>query len=190
VPRRTPRPPKAPKRLQPNLARDVLLAAVIGAQGLKGEVKAKLFTAAPDALPRYGVLHTRDGRKLKITAFRPAKEGEAVIAFEGIGDRNQAEALKGTELFVARDALPAPAEDEFYHADLIGLEARDSEGRVLGKVVALHNFGASDVLEFARADGDSVHLAFTRETVPVINVADGFIVVAVPEDDEDNDHVE
>jgi len=61
---------------------------------------------------------------------------------------------------------------------------------VLGKVVAVHNFGASDVLEFARADGDSVHLAFTRETVPVINVADGFIVVAVPEDDEDNDHVE
>ena len=184
MPRRTPRPPKAPKRLQPNLARDVLLAAVIGAQGLKGEVKAKLFTAAPDALPRYGVLHTRDGRKLKITAFRPAKEGEAVIAFEGIGDRNQAEALKGTELFVARDALPAPAEDEFYHADLIGLEARDSEGRVLGKVVALHNFGASDVLEFARADGDSVHLAFTKETVPVLNINAGYIIVAVPEDDE------
>jgi len=177
------------------LARDVLLAAVIGAQGLKGEVKAKLFTAAPDALPRYGVLHTGDGRKLKITAFRPAKEGEAVIAFEGIGDRNQAEALKGTELFVARDALPKPADEEFYHADLIGLEARDSEGRVLGKVTALHNFGASDVLEFARpssdgSGGDSVHLAFTKETVPVINVAEGFIVVAVPEDNEDTDHVE
>jgi 16S rRNA processing protein RimM len=187
---RRPRPPKAPKPLPPKLARDVLLAAVIGAQGLKGEVKAKLFTAAPDALPRYGVLHTGDGRKLKITAFRPAKEGEAVIAFEGIGDRNQAEALKGTQLFVARDALPKPAEDEFYHADLIGLEVRDPEGRVLGKVAALHNFGASDVLEFSRSDGDSVHLAFTRETVPQIHIADGFIVVAVPEDDEGNDHVE
>ena len=177
------------------MAQDVLLAAVIGAQGLKGEVKAKLFTASPDALPRYGVLHTKTGRKLKITAFRPAKEGEAVIAFEGVGDRNQAEALKGAELFVERGALPEPAEGEFYHADLIGLEVRDSEGRVLGKVIALHNFGASDVLEFARADsegrgGDSVHLAFTRETVPVIHVADGFIVVAVPEDDEDTDHVE
>jgi len=185
-----PRPRKAPKRLPLKLAQDVLLAAVIGAQGLKGEVKAKLFTATPDALPRYGVLHTRDGRKLKITAFRPAKEGEAVIAFEGISDRGQAEALKGTELFVERGALPEPAEEEFYHADLIGLEVRDSEGRVLGKVIALHNFGASDVLEFARADGDSVHLAFTKETVPVINVASGFIVVAVPEDDEGNDHVE
>jgi len=176
------------------LAQDVLLAAVIGAQGLKGEVKAKLFTATPDALPRYGVLHTKTGRKLKITAFRPAKEGEAVIAFEGISDRNQAEALKGTELFVERGALPEPAEEEFYHADLIGLEVRDSEGRVLGKVIALHNFGASDVLEFARGDSegrgrDSVHLAFTKETVPVIHVADGYMIVAVPEDDEDN-HVE
>jgi 16S rRNA processing protein RimM len=170
--------------------RDVLLAAIIGAQGLKGEVKAKLFTATPDALPRYGVLHTRDGRKLKITAFRPSKEGEAVIAFEDVRDRNQAEALKGAELFVERGALPETDEDEFYHADLIGLEVRDSEGRILGKVSALHNFGASDVLEFVRPDGDTVHIAFTKETVPVLNIADGFIIVAVPEDDEDNDHVE
>ena len=172
------------------MGRDVLLAAVIGAQGLKGEVKAKLFTASPDALPRYGVLHTRDGRKFVITAFRPGKEGEAVIAFEGVGDRNQAEALKGMELFVDRASLPDTDEDEFYHADLIGLEARDSEGRILGKVSALHNFGASDVLEFVRTDGDTVHIAFTKETVPVLNIAEGFIIVAVPEDDEDNDHVE
>jgi len=172
------------------LAHNVLLAAVIGAQGLKGEVKVKLFTATPDALPRYGVLHTGDGRRFKITAFRPAKEGEAVIAFEGVRDRSAAEALRGTELFVERAALPETGEDEFYHADLIGLEVRDSEGRVLGKVSGLHNFGASDVLEFARPDGDSVHLAFTKETVPVLNIAEGFIIVAVPEDDEDNDHVE
>ena len=189
MPRRTPRPPKAPKRLLPKLAQDVLLAAVIGAQGLKGEVKAKLFTAAPDALPRYGVLHTKAGRKLTITAFRSTKEGEAVIAFEDVRDRDAAEALKGAELYVERAVLPDAGEDEFYHADLIGLEVRDSEGRVLGKVSSLHNFGASDVLEFSRADGDSVHLAFTRETVPVININDGFIVVAVPEDDEDS-HVE
>ena len=170
------------------MAHNVLLAAVIGAQGLKGEVKVKLFTATPDALPRYGVLHTGDGRKFTITAFRPAKEGEAVIAFEGVRDRNAAEALKGTELFVERAALPEAGEDEFYHADLIGLEVRDSEGRVLGKVSGLHNFGASDVLEFARPDGDSVHLAFTKETVPVLNIAEGFIIVAVPEDDEADPH--
>jgi 16S rRNA processing protein RimM len=170
--------------------KDVLLAAVIGAQGLKGEVKAKLFTAAPDALPHYGVLHTSAGRKLKITAYRPTKAGEAVIAFEGVTDRNAAEALKGTELFVERAALPQTDEDEFYHADLIGLEARDSEGRVLGKVGAIHNYGASDVIELQRPDGDHVLLAFSKETVPVLNIAAGYIIVAVPEDDEDNDHVE
>jgi 16S rRNA processing protein RimM len=136
------------------------------------------------------VLHTKDGRKLKITAFRPSKEGEAVIAFEGVNSRDAAQALKGVQLFVARDALPATEEDEFYHADLVGLDARDSEGRSLGKVAAIHNFGASDVIELTRADGDSVHLAFTRETVPHIHIAEGYIVVAVPEDDEDNDHVE
>ncbi len=172
------------------MAGDVLLAAVMGAQGLKGEVKAKIFTAAPDALPRYGKLHARDGRTFTITAFRPSKQGEAVIAFAEVKDRNTAEALKGTELFVSRDALPEPDEDEFYHADLVGLDARDSEGRVIGKVVAVHNFGASDVIELARDDGDSVHLAFTRETVPVIKIAEGYIVVAVPEDDDGTDHVE
>jgi len=172
------------------LPSDILLAAVMGAQGLKGEVKAKIFTAAPDALPRYGKLHARDGRTFTITVFRPSKQGEAVIAFAEVKDRNTAEALKGTELFVSRDALPEPDEDEFYHADLVGLEARDSEGRVIGKVVAVHNFGASDVIELARDDGDSVHLAFTRETVPVIEIAEGYIVVAVPEDDDGTDHVE
>ena len=172
------------------MAKDVLLAAVIGAQGLKGAVKAKIFTATPDALPRYGAVHTRDGRRLKITAYRPSKDGEAVISFEDITDRNAAEALKGSELYVARDALPATDAEEFYHADLIGLEARDSEGRSIGKVTALHNYGASDVIELERDDGDHVLMAFTRETVPVIQVAQGFIVVAVPEDDEDNDHVE
>ena len=172
------------------MGKDVLLAAVIGAQGLKGEVKAKVFTAAPDALQRYGAVHAKDGRSFKITAFRPTKPGEAVIAFAGVTDRNAAEALKGTELFVTRDALPRTEAEEFYHADLIGLEAQDREGRVIGKVAAIHNYGAGDVIEIARPDGDSVLLAFTRETVPLIEIAAGHIVVAVPEDDEDNDHVE
>lgn len=171
------------------MGRDILLAAVMGAQGLRGEVKVKVFTDAPDALPRYGVLHAGDGRPFRITAFRPVKPGEAVIAFEGIRDRTAAEALKGTQLFVARDALPETDEDEFYYADLIGLEAQDSEGRVIGKVGALHNYGAGDVMEIAVPDGDTILIAFTRETVPVINIAQGYIVIAVPEDDEDNDHV-
>jgi len=172
------------------LGRDVILAAVTGAVGLKGEVKVKLFTAAPDALPRYATLRTREGRKLVIAAFRSTKADEAVIAFEGVTERSAAEQLKGAQLLVDRATLPQTAEDEFYHADLIGLEARDSQGRVLGKVVAVYNFGASDVIELIRSDGDSVHLAFTKETVPLIDIAKGYLLVAVPEDDENNNHVE
>jgi 16S rRNA processing protein RimM len=172
------------------MARDILLAAIIGAQGLKGAVKVKLFTEAPDSLSRYGVLKDKHGKKFEITAIRSSKDGEAVISFAGIDDRDAAEALKGTELFITRDQLPATGEEEFYHADLIGLEAQDTEGRSLGKVAAIHNYGASDVIELTRPDGDSVLLAFTRETVPVIDIAGGRVVVAVPEDDEAGDHVE
>ena len=172
------------------MARDVLLAAIIGAQGLKGAVKAKIFTEAPETLTRYGALHDAKGRLFEITAMRPGKPGEAVLSFQGIESREAAEALKGTGLFIAREKLPQPDEEEFYHADLIGLEAQDGEGRIIGKVAALHNFGAGDVIEIARPDGDNVLLAFTRETVPVIDTAGGRIVVAVPEDDEAGDHVE
>ena len=172
------------------MARDILLAAIIGAQGLQGAVKVKLFTETPDSLSRYGVLKDKHGKRFEVTAIRSSKDGEAVISFAGIANRDAAEALKGTELFIARDQLPATGEEEFYHADLIGLEAQDSEGRSLGKVAAIHNYGASDVMEIARPDGDSVLLAFTRETVPVIDIAGGRVVVAVPEDDEGNDHVE
>jgi 16S rRNA processing protein RimM len=172
------------------VARDILLAAIIGAQGLKGAVKVKLFTEAPESLSRYGVLKDRDGTRFEVTTIRSGKDGEAVISFAGIADRDAAEALKGTELFIARDQLPATAEEEFYHADLIGLEAQDSEGRTLGKVAAIHNYGASDVMEIARPDGDSVLLAFTRETVPVIDIAGRRVVVAVPEEDEGGNHVE
>ena len=166
------------------------MAALIGAQGLKGAVKAKIFTAEPEALTRYGALHDARGRGFEIIAVRPGKMGEAVLTFAGVESREAAEGLKGVSLFIARDRLPATAEEEFYHADLIGLEAQDSEGRTIGKVQGVHNFGAGDVIEISRPDGDSVLLSFTRETVPLIDVAGGRIVVAVPEDDERNDHVE
>ena len=172
------------------MTRDVLLAVVIAPQGLKGAVKAKLFTATPDSLMRYPVLHDGDGRRFTITAFRAGKPGEAVMSFQGIESREAAEALKGIGLYIARDMLPKTSKEEFYHADLIGLEAQDPEGRIIGKLAAIHNFGAGDVIEIARPDGDNVLLAFTRETVPLIDIEGGRVVVAVPEDDENNDHVE
>ncbi|HEX2591959.1 MAG TPA: ribosome maturation factor RimM [Rhizomicrobium sp.] len=165
-------------------ANDILLGVVIGAQGLKGEVRVKTFTETPAALTRYGDLHTKDGRKFAVASSRPVKESEAILALKGVSDRNAAEALKGTELFVPRGALPAVDEEEFYHADLIGLEAYDVEDRLIGTVKAIHNYGAGDVLEIAIPDGNDLLLAFTRETVPVVDVKNRRMTVAVPQDDE------
>jgi 16S rRNA processing protein RimM len=165
-------------------SRDVLLAAVIGAQGLKGEVKVKTFTEHPETLARYRGLHTSDGRHFTVTAARATKPDEAVLALAEVTDRTHAESLKGTELYVPRSSLPVTGEDEFYHADLIGLRAEDVEDRMLGVVKAIHNYGAGDVIEIEQPGGDSMLLAFTKETVPHIEIDKGRIVVAPPRDDE------
>ncbi|MBV8800685.1 MAG: ribosome maturation factor RimM [Alphaproteobacteria bacterium] len=163
---------------------DVLLGVVIGAQGLKGEVKVKPFTSMPDAVAAYGPLHAKDGRSFSIRSLRESK-GVAIVGFEGIVTREAAESLKGVELYVARSALPPADPHEFYHADLIGLRAEDTEGRTIGKVIAIHNFGAGDVIEIEREDGGgTVMMPFTREIVPTVDVAQGRIVVAAPEEVE------
>lgn len=166
------------------MSRNVVLGAVIGAHGLKGEVKVKTFTHSPEKLGAYGTLSTSDGRVFTIKELRATKPDEAVARFAEIADRNAAEALKGTELFVSREMLPDADANEFYHADLIGLRAEDGEGRVLGTVTAVHNFGASDVIEIARDDGDSVMLPFTHEIVPVIEIEAGRVIIAAPEEVE------
>lgn len=164
--------------------RDVLLGVVIAAQGLKGAVKVKTFTAAPETLGAYGALHDKSGRALTVTSTRAGKTDEAIVQFREVTDRTAAEALKGTELFVSREKLPAPDDDEFYHADLIGLAAEDTEGRAIGTVRAIHNFGAGTVIEIVRADGDEVFLPFTREVAQEIDIAQGRIVIAAPEEIE------
>jgi 16S rRNA processing protein RimM len=165
------------------VSRDVLLGVIIGAQGLKGAVKVKAFTASPDKLGAYGPLHAKDGRTFGVVSATAAKDA-AIVKFKGIEDRDSAERLKGVELYVSRDALPAPDDDEFYHADLVGLRAEDTEGRAMGTVRALHNFGAGDVLELVREDGDEVFLPFTREVAREIDIAGGRIVIAAPEEVE------
>lgn len=166
------------------MPKTVVLAAVIAAHGLKGEVRVKTFTETPEGLAGYGALSTPDGKRLTVTATRATKSDEAVVSFAEIRDRAEAEGLKGIALSVPRDTLPSLGVQEFYHADLIGLRAEDVEGRVIGRVSALHNYGAGDVIELARDDGDTVLLAFTRENVPAIDIANGRVVVAVPEDVE------
>jgi 16S rRNA processing protein RimM len=166
------------------MARDVLLAAVIGAHGIKGEVKVKTFTATPGAIAQYGPLHDRNGARYDIARIDPGKKDDAVVAFKNVTTRNAAEALKGTELFVARSALPDADEGEFYHTDLIGLRAEDGDGRSIGTVAAILNFGAGDVMVLHRADGDEVFLPFSRDVVPTIDIENGRVVIVEPPDDE------
>ena len=161
----------------------MLLGVVIGAQGLKGEVKVKTFTETPEALAAYGPLHTKDGREIRVTYLRETKDG-AVVQLHGVNDRSSAEAMKGTELFVSRDALPETDAEEFYHTDLVGLRAEDTEGRAIGTVRGVHNFGAGDVIEIMRENGDDVFLSFTREVAREIDIKGGRIVIAEPQDIE------
>jgi 16S rRNA processing protein RimM len=165
-------------------ARDVLMAAVIGAHGLKGEVKVKAFTVDPETLGAYGPLHAKDGRRFTVEVLRPVggRDDEAIVAFAEVKDRNASEALKGTELFVARDKLPDAGGNEFYHADLVGLEAFDTDGRRIGTVQSIQNYGAGDVLVIAADEGEEILLAFTKDNVPDLDVANGRITVAVPDE--------
>jgi 16S rRNA processing protein RimM len=157
----------------------ICVARLGAAHGVRGEVKLWSFTADPAAVATYGPFETADGRVVEIEALRPAKEF-FVARLKGVADRDAAERLRNAELFVPRERLPAPQDtDEFYHADLIGLAVVDATGAALGSVVALHNFGAGDIVEVRRAGGhDTVMLPFTQAAVPEIDVAAGRIVVA------------
>lgn len=152
--------------------------AVIGApHGVRGEVRVKTFTGDPLALGDYGPLYAADGRSFTIAAVRPAKN-VVVARFKEIASREAAEAVTGTELFVDRAALPDDLEeDEFYHADLIGLAIRDETGAKIGKVTAIQNFGGGDIVEASLGGRRSVMIPFTLAAIPEIAIAEGFIRV-------------
>ena len=165
------------------MAERICVAQIGGAHGLRGEVRLKSFTADPMAVRDYGPLTTEDGSAtFELEAVRPAK-GHLIALFRGVGDRNTAERLVNVRLFVPRERLPAPAPDEFYHADLIGLSAVTADGTEIGIVVAIHDFGAGDILELQpRAGGTTTMVPFTAEFVPSVEIASGRIVVLPPED--------
>ena len=162
----------------------LLMGRIGAAHGIKGELRIQSFTEDPMALAGYGPLATsRPGLTVTITTARA--NGSTLIArLEGIGDRTAAEQLNGVELYVDRALLPQPEDDdEFYHADLIGLRAQLSDGTTLGEVVALPNFGAGDLIEIRDPQsGDSFLYPFTRRVVPEVHLADGYLVIEVPLD--------
>ena len=157
----------------------VVLATIGAAHGIRGEVRVKSFTADPMSLADYGPLVSADGRTFEMERLRPAK-GVVIVKFRGIDDRNSAEALNGVELSVDRSALPPAEANEYYHADLIGLEAFDAGGKPFGRVVAVENFGAGDILEIAPPDGASLLIPFTNATVPDIDILGGRLTIVPP----------
>ena len=158
----------------------ILVAQVGGAFGVRGEVRITAYTADPKALLRYRDLMRQDGSPgLTLLSGRAAKAG-LVARVKEIETPEQADALRGLNLYIDRDLLPPPDEDEFYLADLIGLDARDPAGAVIGKIASVQNFGADDLLEIKPASGASWWLPFTREAAPEVNIAEGWVMVVRP----------
>ncbi len=152
---------------------------MIGApHGVKGEVRIKSFTEQPAALAGYGPLRSEDGRiAFTIRSARPLKDDMLVARIEGVGTREAAAALTGTRLVLDRAQLPPTEDEEFYHADLLGLGAETEDGTPVGTVSAVLNYGAGDLLEIGTPTGDSLLVAFTRGFVPVVDLTRGRLVL-------------
>ncbi|MCC2105195.1 MAG: 16S rRNA processing protein RimM, partial [Hyphomicrobiales bacterium] len=151
----------------------------------RGEIRIKSYTADPLAIGDYGPLSDETGaKKFEIERLRPLKEDMVVAKVKGLADRDAAGALTGVSLFVAREKLPPPDEDEFYIADLVGLSAVSPDGETIGTVKNVLNFGAGDILEIAPASGETLMLPFTKEIAPSIDFSGGKIVVVRPAETE------
>ena len=162
----------------------LLVGRVAGAFGVKGEVRITAFTADPMALVGYRDLKREDGAAgLTLTGGRPTKGGVIVRAKE-VETREQAEALRGLRLYIPRDILPEPEEDEFYVTDLIGLAVETADGEPLGRVKEVRDFGAGDILEIQPEAGASWYLPFTREAVPEVRIAQGKVIAVKPDETE------
>ena len=166
------------------------VAAIAGPHGVSGQFKVKLFAESPDALMNYGPLHIDDGRALKLAIKSVNAKGLVVVSADGINSREAAEKLRGMLLSTLRANLPDLADDELYHADILGAAAVHEYGTTLGTVVALYNFGAGEIVEVKPVSGPSLMLPFEGESVASVDVANGRVVLAPPAgflDDETSD---
>ena len=166
----------------------ILLGAIAGAHGIRGDVIVKSFAETPEGVASYGPLQSKDGKRQFTLTVRNVTPKGVVARVSGVSDRNAAEALKGTELYVERSALPAADEGAFYHADLVGLDAVAPDGTVVGKVVAVHNFGAGDLLDIALAGSKRTEMIpFTDAFVPTVDLPARRVTVVLPPEDKDEE---
>jgi 16S rRNA processing protein RimM len=169
------------------MAGHICIARIGAAHGVRGAVKLWTFTEDPLAVKAYGPLMTKDGaRSFEVASAREAK-GHLVATLKGVGSREDAERLNGIELYIARDKLPATDENEYYHADLIGLAAVTSANEPLGRVIAIHNFGAGDIIEIAPPHGATMLLPFTNAVVPSVDIKSGRVVIELPKEIDGDD---
>ncbi len=160
----------------------ICIGAIAGAFGVKGDVRIKSFCSNPDDIFDYSPLTSEDGaRKFTLTPAR-AVAGGLGARLAGVATKEEADALKGVTLWAERSQLPSLPDDEFYHADLIGLEVMDSSGARVGRVHAMHNHGAGDIIEILTLAHKSLLLPFTLAIVPTVDLKAGRIVVDLPED--------
>jgi 16S rRNA processing protein RimM len=169
------------------MAARICIARIGAAHGVRGAVKLWTFTEDPFAVERYGPLFTKDGARWFEVAHAREAKGHLVATLKGIATREDAERLNGVELYVARDRLPATGDNEFYHADLIGLAAVTRADAPLGRVIAIHNFGAGDIIEIAPAQGATMLLPFTGAVVPSVDLAGGRVVIELPNEIDGDD---
>jgi 16S rRNA processing protein RimM len=160
--------------------RMVCVAAVATAHGVRGHLKLKTFTELPGSAAAYGPVYDAKGNRLFRMDVVTVLDNGLIVKAEGIADRNAAERLRGTALYVPRSVLPATEEDEFYHEDLVGLAARAPDGTPLGRVIAVHNHGAGDILELELEPGRTELVPFTREAVPAVDLTAGTVDVVLP----------
>jgi 16S rRNA processing protein RimM len=169
------------------MAAPICVARIGAAHGVRGAVKLWTFTEDPLAVKRYGPLATKDGaRSFEVAHAREAK-GHLVATLKGVTTREEAERLNGIELYIAREKLPETDADEYYHADLIGLAAVNAADEAIGRVVAIHNFGAGDIIEIAPAKGATMLLPFTNAVVPTVDLAKGRVVIELPAEIDGDD---
>lgn len=166
----------------------ILIAEITTAHGIRGEVVVRAYTDAPEGLAAYGPLMDATGRRnFALTSVRVTNKG-VVARVAGVNDRNAAEDLRGTKLYVDRAKLPSTGEAEFYHADLIGLRAVAEDGQALGEIVSVQNFGAGDLLELKPHEGETEFIPFENRWVPSVDLDAGHLVIVRPmAADEDDD---
>ena len=162
------------------VSEELCLGVIIGPHGIKGAVRVKSFTEIPESIAEYGTLHDKNGKSFDLRLDGQSK-GLLIASIKGMTSRNQAEVLKGTELFIKRKLLPNTDDGEYYHADLLALNVYEPDGKKMGVVKAMHNFGAGDIVEVAIGETEkTVLIPFNNNTVIDIDFVKQKMIVEIP----------